>query len=441
MGKISIVDIAEIIGLEMEPFRTGKISFNARCPICGDPHEYKLNINVLKNCWRCAKCGSNGGMFDMYARFSMGYNEGEIDKSVRHRAAVELEGLLGLDNILDNQVKVDYSYPVEYIKSDSELNDIYSKLIECPLIALRDKELTMLIGRGLDIQTIRDNGYRSMSFDLDVGIEIPAQIQDATKSLGRYNAQKIKNGLILTAYVMLRYNIQSFEGIPGFYRYHGYWCFNYQFGTMIPVRNYLGEIVGFQVRTESGKLRYITISSGKLPDGTGAKCRVHFPVHNPRINASTKLLLTEGPLKADVSLCLSHKSTTAFVAIMGVNNTKDLELVLDQIKQKGCKSVYNALDMDRLTNPHVLKASDNIKKMVEERGMRWVELYWDRPSAESVLKKQSRYVSVPQSTGSLYDKIRKSTFLIYQKGIKLDHSWPDPERKGIDDYFNTLSKQ
>ena len=69
--KFTMLDIIEALNLPYPP--PGRASYNINCPNCDvPPHKPKkhLNINLQKDVFCCPKCGSKGGMFDLYALFT-----------------------------------------------------------------------------------------------------------------------------------------------------------------------------------------------------------------------------------------------------------------------------------------------------------------------------------------------------------------------------------
>jgi len=90
------------------------------------------------------------------------------------------------------------------------------------------------------------------------------------------------------------------RGVPGFYRERGTWrMVDLPRGFLIPVRDSRGRVRGFQVRKDSGRPKYLWLSSASRPDGSSPGAPVHF-AHPERIRGQKKVIITEGALKADV---------------------------------------------------------------------------------------------------------------------------------------------
>ena len=60
-----IMDVVELLHLHIR--RRQADSAYTDCPFCGD-RRGKMNVNFVKNVWRCNYCGEHGGMLNLYAR-------------------------------------------------------------------------------------------------------------------------------------------------------------------------------------------------------------------------------------------------------------------------------------------------------------------------------------------------------------------------------------
>ena len=104
--------------------------------------------------------------------------------------------------------------------------------------------------------------------------------------------------------------------------------------------------------------------------GTKSETWIHCCVPNKNI---TGVYLTEGALKADIAACVSG---IPFVAVLGVNSLRHLLSTLSQFKN--LKKVFIAYDMDKFNNPDVMKAQDNLVKLLTEAGYMVQIVNWDR---------------------------------------------------------------
>ena len=65
------------------------------------------------------------------------------------------------------------------------------------------------------------------------------------------------------------------------------------------------------------------------------------------------------------------------MAVPGVSCQVQLGNELDKLKRLGFKKVYNAYDMDYLTNENVFNAMENSYKMIQGKGFELVRLVWN----------------------------------------------------------------
>lgn len=62
-----IMDVVELLHLRIR--RRQANSAYVDCPFCGD-RRGKMNVNFVKNVWRCNYCDEHGGMLALYARLN-----------------------------------------------------------------------------------------------------------------------------------------------------------------------------------------------------------------------------------------------------------------------------------------------------------------------------------------------------------------------------------
>ena len=200
-----------------------------------------------------------------------------------------------------------------------------------------------LLSRGLTDDQIQRFGYKTMPV---VGY---AAIAKQLQSEGHYLA-----------------------GVPGFYHNKdGCWTLiNEKRGILVPVRDPDGKIQGLQVRRDNikkGKFRWIS-SVGKQ-DGCKAECWTHI-VGSP----TPTILLTEGPLKADI---INHLTGLTVIAVPGVNSLTHLKEMLEYVQSKGTTRIMTVFDMDYLKNPHVKDGYYNLAAMLAEVGIEYGTYLWD----------------------------------------------------------------
>lgn len=477
--SVSIEQVADLLGLERKPSdRRGAVSQNFRCPFCDDAgNKYHLNINTQKNTYFCVRCMDrtwrNTGALDLYARVRHGVRcvPGQNSKNLFIEMKTELEG--GSSQYVYDNTKAE-EYREILPASDEELSAAYEGLIALPSVELSDSHLKNLRDRGLSYEAIRKNGYATVLPSKEFiefrdcseaaamyrvcGME---QFRKNSDILKRYSRQDIIAGLY-TAGELVKQGI-NLERVPGFFRICGKWCMRWDAGILIPTRNITGQIVGIQTRRDvslKDGTRYLTLSSKGLPDGPTANIsRTHFPLANSGINASTKVYLTEGPLKSDVAVHLMSElgcGSVAFIAVQGVNSTREIsDSIARMTRERGVSVWYNAFDMDKLLNVHVGNACKCISGLLEKEGIRFVPLMWDKKYA---VAKRTQMKQICENngvewelTGNIYgDLVQMSRalkaadipycYVTDRNGEPVEENWRSSQ-KGIDDHLLSLTKK
>lgn len=141
-------------------------------------------------------------------------------------------------------------------------------------------------------------------------------------------------------------------------------------GILIPVRDIQGRIQGLQIRRDNVKKRkFRWFSSTDRRDGCRAESWTHLagPIRN-------KIILTEGPMKADVIHALTGITV---LAVPGVNALVQLQKTLEQMREEGLREIKTAFDMDLRTNPHVQEAYQKLLELLKNMGFRYGTYLWD----------------------------------------------------------------
>ena len=328
MELFHMVDIIPLLGLPTPP--AGKSSYNIPCPCCEDkPKGRHLNINLQKNVFRCPRCGFSGGVLDLYAFYA---------KIPREKA---------LEELLDRKGKIFRPQQARLpVVDESPLTGVeerhatYTALLQNLTLASDHRE--NLLSRGLSLEEIHRLGYKT------------------TPVLGFSSLAK-----------RLREKGLYMAGVPGFYKSQGQWTLKIPGrGILIPVRDVQGQIQGLQVRLDNvEKRKFRWLSSNGLEEGCGAKTWVHL-AGEPR----PLLLLTEGPMKADVIHFLTGQTV---LAVAGVNSLSQLRPVLEELRAAGMEQIMTAFDMDYLINPHVQNGQENLTHLLEECGIAYGTYLWD----------------------------------------------------------------
>lgn len=327
MELFHMVDVIPLLGLPTPP--AGKSSYNLPCPCCEDkPKGKHLNINLRKDVFRCPRCGFSGGVLDLYAFYA---------KIPREKV---------LEELLDRKGQTLYPrQPLPEVEENpltgvEERHATYTALLQILTLASDHRE--SLLSRGLSPEEIHRLGYKT------------------TPVLGFASLAK-----------RLREKGLYLAGVPGFYKSQGQWTLKIPGrGILIPVRDVQGQIQGLQVRLDNvEKRKFRWLSSNGLEEGCGAKTWVHL-AGEPR----PLVLLTEGPMKADVIHFLTGQTV---LAVAGVNSLSQLRPVLEELRAAGMEKIMTAFDMDYLTNPHVRAGQENLSALLAELGIPHGTYLWD----------------------------------------------------------------
>lgn len=334
MERLHIADIVSLLDLPIPP--SGQSAYYVRCPCCDeDPRKKHLNINLVKDVFRCPRCGVSGGIFDLYALYT-GVPRERVREAISDKlSSPRVKAYLGTRQ--PQELPAVQEYPLTDIDAR---HATYTALLS-KLTLARD-HLENLRGRGLTDDAIMQNGYKT------------------TPVFGMgYLARKLQSeGYYLS-------------GVPGFYKKDGEWTFvNESRGIIIPVRDGKGRIQGLQIRRDNvQKRKFRWLSSAGREDGCKAESWSHLagPVRS-------KVILTEGPMKADVIFALSGVST---VAVPGVNALQHLKEMLEELQGQGLCEIKTAFDMDFLKNEHVKAAYQTLLELLSEMGFRYGTYLWD----------------------------------------------------------------
>ena len=329
METLHMQDVICLLGLPAPP--AGKSSYYIPCPCCDDrPKGKHLNINLRKDVFRCPRCGFSGGVLDLYAAFA-GVSREEAYKA-----------LAGKRTFRAPAPRVEKKPQAE----ENPLLDVdarhatYQALLSRLSLATDHRE--NLLFRGLSPEEIHRLGYKT------------------TPVLGFSSLAK-----------RLREKGLYLAGVPGFYKNQGQWTLKIPGrGILIPVRDIQGQIQGLQVRLDNVERRkFRWVSSAGLEEGCGAKTWVHL-AGEPR----PLMLLTEGPMKADVIHFLTGQTV---LAVAGVNSLTQLRPVLEELRAVGMEKVMTAFDMDYLVNPHVENGQENLAALLDQLKIPYGTYLWD----------------------------------------------------------------
>ena len=131
-----------------------------------------------------------------------------------------------------------------------------------------------------------------------------------------------------------------------------------------------GKIQGLQIRRDNvAKRKFRWVSSAEKKDGCKAEGWTHLAGA-----VQSEIILTEGPMKADIIHVLSGSTV---LAVPGVNALNQLKLALLRLRGGGLKEVKTAFDMDLLTNIHVQNGYSYLLRLLGEMGFRYGTYLWD----------------------------------------------------------------
>ena len=332
--RIPIVDAARRCGLVLNDRTLGRSEVEASCPFCGDhgKGKYHLSLNTDTDQYRCNLCGAHGNSVTLYASLK-GVTNGEA-----YRA------LTGGSNLYQMPVQPEPRNTERQPSPLAERNAVYEEILS--YLTLLPEHRANLRERGLSVERIEENGYKSMPAT-EEGRRLLAKLVGANHEL---------------------------LGIPGFYTRYDQWTLAGPNGFLIPVRDKEGLIQGMKIRLDdetnpSRKYRWLSSRDRHLLNGTRSYSWIHVTGDRSR----KKAFLTEGPLKGDVASFLGGDAL--FVCTGGVNAIKGLrQTILDL----GVTEVVEAMDMDQLVNPQVRDAVLTMRKEVMQiPGLKYSKYTWN----------------------------------------------------------------
>lgn len=337
MELFRMTDVISVLGLTTPPW--GQSSYYVQCPCCDDnPSKKHLNINLKKDVFRCPKCGVSGGVLDLYALFS------GVARDKAYKALAEQLNPMGRNADVRPKRKPlpNRTFVEEYPITDVEARHAtYSALLS--KLSLANDHRQNLTNRGLTEDDINRLGYKTTPL---IGLQAMAK--------------------------QLRAEGHYLSGVPGFYKTEtDSWTFvSEKRGILIPVRDPNGLIQGLQIRRDDVQRRkFRWVSSAEKKDGCRAEGWTHFVGE-----MSSTVILTEGPMKADVINALSGLTV---LAVPGVNTLTQLKIALDVLKKRGLKKVMTAFDMDFSLNKNVQMGFNNLLSLLDDMDFKYGTYLWD----------------------------------------------------------------
>lgn len=241
-----------------------------------------------------------------------------------------------------------------------------------PAVKVADKS------RELKDAALVDRVYSCLLDNLKLSLEHFEALQkrglpdDWIKSRGYRTMPKDKDRLQALAAVHSKFTADELSEVPGFIKGGG---LNARPGLVIPVRSADGSIVGLQIRADDDKdgPRYSWVSS-KDSKTAGP---LHFVGLEATADKNTdyrpgRVILTEGPLKADVIYCVYGEPV---VAVPGVAKWQRLLGAVEALRPR---RVSVAFDSDWQTNANVWRATRDLTAALVVDGHAVDLLTWDR---------------------------------------------------------------
>lgn len=347
MADMSMRSIIEALGMSHE-LNIGTGETKNVCPFCPgpkNPKKKKLYINFKTNQFHCWSCQEGGSYLDFWALLR-GLPK-PVTTEDKQKIGRDYDQFIGAPEKSAIRKKINSTpkipQPKEFPLADIEVrNKVYSEFLNSLQLSNVHKE--QLLRRGLTEETIMRGGY---------------------KSAPRAATSSYAHNLLQKGYVI--------EGVPGFFKEKGEWRFIYARGFFIPVKDLYGRIKSLQVRLDEPNEhlpKYLTVSSVNKDFGTKGTASPHFQYGKKGLHT---VILTEGPLKADI---ISQYTGLSTIAILGVNGVSDLPGMLLQLKANGTKQILIAFDMDKETNENVQKAYQNMLHIIAHVGFRFSTVEW-----------------------------------------------------------------
>ena len=248
--------------------------------------------------------------------------------------------------------------PIERTKAPPDvLHDVYDALLN--MLTLSPAHLAHLRGpeRRLSRNQIRSRKYKTLP--------VPGRAALARDLADRFGAETLMS-------------------VPGFFvsnRGPGkpYLTIAGAAGLLIPFRDAEGRITGLQIRPDGKRkdgAKYVWLSSKGKPGGTGPGGDAGLPAHvsRPRTARGGRLLLTEGPLKADISADILGETV---VAVPGVGTWEGAH-VPEIVEALDPESVVVAYDADFEDNPRVCAARRALACALVAAGHKVFVATWDK---------------------------------------------------------------
>jgi len=338
----TIKQVAEILKLRIRYTNPTSGNLDTDCPFCDG--KSKLNLNIAENIYRCSYCGESGGMVVLYGKMH------GIPNSEAYREICEIlecgkvAACAGADTSNNNSPTPQSS------RADAEtLHQTYAMMLT--LLSLASPHKEYLSSKGFSPEQIDESGYKS----------VPA-----------FGQRQLCEKLLQSGCTL--------EGVPGFHKDSGTWNVKLKApGIIIPIRGIDGKIAGMQMRLDKpiNERKFIWLSSKGLDGGASPGSPIHF-AGDP---TAKRVYVTDGALKGSVAHALSGRT---FACLPGVKNLGELDELLARLKANGTVGVFEAFDIDKLTDNHIAESATALREKLALHGFRVKSTVWEDKSLRNV---------------------------------------------------------
>lgn len=330
---------------------------NQKCksPLRENGSMGSFNINTVRNVFHDWKLDIVGGPVKFYMVY---YNLGFVEAVKKLASDYNLGSFQGR---VSNDVKVAILQPpVKVKKLNLELMDeVYRIFLD--MIPLSEEDEALLKTRGLTSEEIK--GYKLKTF--------PRRTVTFRRSFEEEIRRRFGSEDVL------------FD-VPGFFKKAGeHFSFGYQSGILIPCYNYLGQIVGLQIRKRdtNAENKYVWFSSSYclkndpkgnyVEDGLSPGSPLGFEFGKFK----SKMFITEGFFKA---VAIRKRYDMSVITVQGVGNWRPLIYQIEGIKEKfpKFKNVVIAYDSDMCYNLNVAEQALKLGTALMEKGIGVEYLLW-----------------------------------------------------------------
>lgn len=357
---VSIVDVVSRAGIQLTP--SGGNYYQGPCPWHEEKSVGAFKVHETKGC-RCFGCGDRWMDSIEFVRKTYGLDY--VD------AIEKIASDFGLISKLD----VDYK-PIKNRKilslpktqkatkhSDEKLDKINSLFLEsCNLSDNHRKYLKET--RGLTDEEIERFNFKTYP-SRQIMIKNPPE--GMTSFVNKLQEAGMKSYELIGSPIF-------YKEIPNDPNKNTKITFKRMTGLILPILNAKQEIVGLQIRKDSGNLRYLWVSSGSFADGltnshfiNGTDSGAPMDIMYPEKLRRNVLFITEGKFKA---ITIQKKYGVPVISVQGVANWNGINDVIQAMEEKlqiKFERICVAFDSDLAVKPQVLHQLMMMSKEIQSK--------------------------------------------------------------------------